>query len=197
MKPLNLSKPHVIVTVGIPGSGKSFFAEHFAATFKAPLISEERVRKELFGAKEPINDQMVITNKLTDYLLEEVLKTGRTVVLDGKTNLRTERAMIAKKAKDFGYDPMFIWVQTESVAAKKRATKTTSDKSHISVEQFDINLKRFSAPHISEKAIVISGKHTYNSQLKIVLKHLVEPRSHTIKSIVPSRPIMTRKTLIR
>jgi len=197
MKPLNLSKPHVIVTVGIPGSGKSFFAEHFAATFKAPLISGDRVRKELFGAKERSNEQLAIANKITNYLLEEVLKTGRTIVLDGQTDLRSERALIAKKAKDYGYDPMFVWIQTESVTAKKRATKTTTDKSNINAEQFDAKLKRFSAPHLSEKAIVISGKHTYNSQMKIVLKHLVEPRLHAIEPIVPSRPIMTRNNFIR
>jgi len=64
MKPLSLSKPHVIVTVGIPGSGKSFFAEHFAATFKAPLISGERIRKELFGDKQRSDEQTAISNKL-------------------------------------------------------------------------------------------------------------------------------------
>ncbi|NCQ53838.1 hypothetical protein AUK57_00935 [Candidatus Saccharibacteria bacterium CG2_30_41_52] len=192
MKPLSLSKPHVIVTVGIPGSGKSFFAEHFAATFKAPLISGERIRKELFGDKQRSDEQTAISNKITNYLLEEVLKTGRTIVLDSQTDLRSERAVITKKSRDYDYDPLFIWVQTEPTTAKKRATK-----SNLTADQFESKLKRFSAPHIAEKPIVISGKHTYSSQMKIVLKHLVEPRSHAIEPIVPTRPMMTRNKLIR
>lgn len=192
MKPLSLSKPHVIVTVGIPGSGKSFFAEHFAATFKAPLISIDRVNKELFGTKERSNEQTAISNKITNYLLDEVLKTGRTIMLDVQTDLRSERAAIAKKARDYDYDTLLIWVQTESITAKNRATKYG-----MTTDQFESKLKRFSAPHIIEKPIVISGKHTYNSQMKIVLKHLVEPRSQAIDPIVPSRSIMTPNILIR
>lgn len=193
MKPLSSNKPHMIVVVGIPGSGKSFFAEHFAATFKAPLISYDRLRTELTTDC----DDNVIAGNIANYLLEEVLKTGRTVVYDGQTDLRTERALVAKKSRDSGYEPLFIWVQTESVTAKKRATKPNPDKTNLSIEQFDIKFRRFSPPHQTEKAIVISGKHTYNSQLKIVLKHLVEPRANVAEPISTVRPHMIRNTLIR
>lgn len=193
MKPIISNKPHMIVVVGIPGSGKSFFAEHFAATFKAPLISYDRLRTELTTDC----DENVIASNIANYLLEEVLKTGRTVVYDGQTDLRTERALIAKKSRDSGYEPLFIWVQTESVTAKKRATKPNSDKTNLSTEQFDIKFRRFSPPHQIEKAIVISGKHTYSSQLKIVLKHLVEPRAQVVEPMNHPRPHMIRNTLIR
>ncbi len=162
--------------VGIPGSGKSFFAEHFANTFKAPIVSFDQLRQKLF--KSPIfsKDEDIIISRVADYMLDEVLKTGRTVIYEGQTNLRTDRALIAKKARGADYEPLFVWVQTESVTAKKRATKPNSSKLFLSAEQFNASLKQFSAPHQTEKTIVISGKHPYTSQLKIVLKHLVEPR---------------------
>ena len=192
MKSLSLSKPHVIVMVGIPGSGKSFFAEHFAGTFNAPIINYARLHKELFGSSTNNSENEAIINKVANYLFDEVLKTGRTIVYDGQTDLRTERAIIAKKSRDAGYEPLLVWVQTESVTAKKRAIKT-----HLSAEQFDHAMKRFSAPHQSEKAIVISGKHTYNSQLKIILKHLVEPRAQIIERQHLVRPSVGRNALIR
>ncbi len=197
MKPPSNSKPHLVVMVGIPGSGKSYFAEHFAGTFKAPIISHDRITKELFGLTVTDTKTTAVINKVAGYLLDEVLKTGRTVVFDGQTDLRTERANIAKKSKDAGYDPLFIWVQTESITAQKRATKRSPDKSVISNDEFDDKLKRFSAPHSSEKPVVISGKHTYNSQLKIVLRHLVEPRAQVIVPITKPRSVITRNTLIR
>lgn len=197
MKPPSSAKPHLIVMVGIPGSGKSYFAEHFAGTFKAPVISHDRITKELFGPTATDSKTTAVINKVAGYLLDEVLKTGRTVVFDGQTDLRTERANIAKKSRDAGYDPLFIWVQTESVTAKKRATKRSPDKAAISSDDFDDKLRRFSAPHISEKPVVISGKHTYNSQLKIVLRHLVEPRAAVIVPITKPRSVITRNVLIR
>jgi len=186
MKPSNTQKPHLIITVGIPGAGKSTFAEHFSETFKAPMISFEQLRKKVFNMTEFNEEQNEIMNQLTESVLDEALKTGRTIVYDGPTSRRIERGNISKKARDAGYEPLFVWVQTETNTAQKRATKNNPKKQNLSTEQFDIKLKKFSAPHVNEKAIVISGKHTYPSQLKIVLKNLVQPRvPNTDKRIVP------------
>jgi len=179
MKPLSLTKPHLIIMVGIPGSGKSFFAEHFAETFKAPIVSFDRLRHELFKSPTFNKSEDEIISRVANYMLDEVLKTGRTVVYEGQTNLRTDRVLLAKKTRDADYEPMFVWVQTEPIDAKKRAIKSNINRATLNAEQFDNILKRFSAPHQSEKVTVISGKRPYTSQLKIVLKHLVEPRKQT------------------
>lgn len=197
MKPLSLSKPHLIIMVGIPGSGKSFFAEHFADTFKAPIISFHSLRKELFNSPTFSKNEDEIINQVANYMLDEVLKTGRTVVYEGQTDLRTDRNFIAKKSRDAGYEPLFVWVQTEPATARKRAIKPSADKTALSVEQFNAGLKRFSTPHQIEKTIVISGKHTYASQLKIVLKRLVEPRVQISEPANLVRPSGNRNILIR
>jgi len=173
--------------VGIPGSGKSFFAEHFAETFKAPIVSFDRLRQELFKSPTFNKSEDDIIGRIANYMLDEVLKTGRTVVYEGQTSLRTDRASIAKKTRDAGYEPMFVWVQTELTEAKKRAIKPNSSRPTLNADQFDIRLKRFSAPHQTEKTIVISGKHPYTSQLKIVLKYLVEPRKQMSEDAYNSR----------
>jgi len=183
--------------VGIPSSGKSFFAEHFADTFKAPIVSFDRLRKTIFDNPSFSDDEDKILNKISDYVLNEVLKTKRTVIYEGPTNLRNDRAVIAKKARDTGYEPLFIWVQTEASAAMKRATRPSVEKPALSVDGFHAKLNRFSAPHKTEKAIVISGLHTYASQLKIVLKHLIQPRANTNERSTMNRPLKNRNFLIR
>jgi predicted kinase len=198
MKSLSLSKPHVIVMVGIPGSGKSFFAEHFADTFHAPLISYDKLREELFDEPTYTDDETATVSRVSDYMLTQLYKTSRTFIYDGASSSRTERQEITKLARMAEYEPLFIWVQTESATAKLRVQKTGKDKTTISPAQFDRALKHFSAPHANEKAVVISGKHTYASQLRIVLKRLVEPRIEIVdKQTPPSRPPENRTILVR
>lgn len=174
MKPLRLSLPHVIVMVGIPGSGKSFFAEHFAETFSAPLVSSMAVRRMLVQTPTFSVSEQAAVRRVSNYLLSELLKTTQTVVVDIPSDSRTDRIDITRKAKLAGYEVLFVWVQTESAAAKQRATKTSKDHSYaLTEEQYSSFVKHFTIPSATEKAIVISGKHTYASQLKIVLSRLV------------------------
>ncbi len=176
MKPLSLSKPHLIVMVGIPGAGKSFFAEHFASTFNAPYVSYDRIRSELFNDPTHSDDENAIIGRVSDYLLDELLKTGQTVIFEGSALARTERQDIAARARSGGYEPLFVWVQTESATARQRVLKSSKGKATLSDKQFESLLGRFTAPNAAEKAIVISGKHTYASQLKIVLQRLIGPQ---------------------
>ncbi|MBC7868790.1 AAA family ATPase [Candidatus Saccharibacteria bacterium] len=198
MKSLSLSKPHVIVMVGIPGSGKSFFAEHFADTFNAPLISDERLRDELFNKPTYNHDEQTIIRRVSDYMLDELYKTHRTFIYDGVAAARIERQEIAKKARAAGYEALFVWVQTESSTAQSRVKKVIKGKTALSPNISDSALKHFSAPHANEKAVVISGKHTYSSQLKIVLKRLVQPRIEIIENQTPpARPTENRTIVVR
>jgi predicted kinase len=152
--------------VGIPGAGKSAFAERFSKTFQAPLINQTAIQKSLGVTSE-------ISSKVALLMLDELLKTNRTLIYEGPTNTKVRRAALIKHVVNAGYQPMIVWVQTESVEAKRRATKKQTNDSQMTSEAFDAAIKRFSPPSAQEEALVISGKHTYASQLKIVLKRLV------------------------
>lgn len=200
MKSLDLTKPHLIIMVGIPGAGKSFFAEQFAETFKAPIVNFEKIRRDLFTEPTFNNDEDLMVEKITTNLLNQIVKTDRTIVYVGQTDLRAERMDLARKVRSLGYEPMFVWVQTEPITAQRRAQKTSG----LTKELFEAKIKKFSPPHPNEKVIVISGKHTFASQIKIVLKRLVEPRQKTNqptpaqqKPITARLPVRNRNILIR
>ena len=80
MKPLTPASPHAIIMVGIPGSGKSTFAEHFADTFQAPIVSQTKLKNDFSLA---IGDAELLQASI----LGEFLKTHRTVLIDGGTEL--------------------------------------------------------------------------------------------------------------
>lgn len=189
MRTLSLNKPHLLVMVGIPGSGKSFFADQFAETFNIPLVSFDRIRRELFTEPGYTIEEQSRIAKVASYMTGELFKTNGSIIFDGSGSLRSDREILAKVARKAGYEALFIWVQTEPSSAQQRAVKR-KDAVPLTTEQFNAFVRRFSPPHPSETSIVISGKHTYASQLKHVLKRLVEPRAEApIQPQVAKRPL--------
>ena len=179
MKPPTTAKPHMIIMVGIPGAGKSFFAERFAKTFKSPIINIEKIHQTLFINPKYDEIEKNIVKNSAEYLLNELFKTGKTIIYDGPANKKAERTEISKNVRKAGYEPIFVWVQTDSVTAKKRSTKAVGSQPLMTNAEFENCLKQFNALQPNEQAVVISGKHTYNAQLKIVLKSIVNPPRQT------------------
>lgn len=189
MKSLSLSKPHLILMVGISGAGKSFFAEQFSETFQAPLVSTSSISKVFGKAILPAK----IINALIDQQMSELFKTRQSFIVDGHSDTKAERLALMSSARKHGYELLIIWVQTEPTTAKQRSLKAAKTEPHRRVttpEQHDTAVRRFSAPHTTEKPIVISGKHTYATQAKMVLRKLAEPRADI--SVHTTAPVSRR-----
>lgn len=190
MKSLQLSKPHLVVMVGLPGAGKTFFANHFAETFHAPLVSWQSIRAELFDEPTYSKDADAVVERVASHQLGELLKTGATIIHEGDSLVYSRRQALTKQAIEQGYEVLFVWVQTDPATAKTRASK----QRRLTTDEFDAQSRRFTALKPSEQFVVISGKHTYASQLKIVLRRLSQPhqqeveRVHTARPESPSRP---------
>lgn len=178
MKPLTPASPHAIIMIGIPGAGKTTFANRFAETFNTPIVSQTSLQRE-YG----LNGHQA--NELRARILEEFLKTNRTVVIDGGFEAKEKRDELVRKLVKSGYRPLTVWVQTDTAEAFRRAHKPHPTGSGLSSETFDQELDIFQAPGEREKMVVISGKHTYTSQLKIVLKQLAVA-DHSQPRVTPS-----------
>lgn len=174
MKSLQLDKPHAIVMVGIAGSGKTFFAHKFAEMFNAPYIDQSALYEH---ARD---DQSAF--ELAKLLLGEVVKTKRSVILELDTSTKTSRLELSRALKKAGYTPLFVWVQIDHETAQNRSMKNNA----MSAGEHDELVRRFSPPATNERPLVISGKHTYATQARIVLKKLSTPRAEVAAQ--PQRP---------
>lgn len=184
MKSLSLSQPHAIIMVGIPGSGKSFFAEKFASTFSVPYISGHDIA-QLIGSSDAD-----VVSAIAGKQIDELLKTRHSVLIEGGLDTRVERTELVKKLTREGYRPLLVWVQTDPATAKARAIKPSKTQKNrlLTEREHDLLVRRFTSPHPKDSAIVISGKHTYATQVKIVLKRLSSPRAEiSIHSKPPTR----------
>lgn len=182
MKSLSLSQPHLLIMVGIPGSGKSFFAKRFAATFNVPYLDYDLLL-DFTGRNSDVSDAFA------GYLLKELFKTHHTVIFDGPTSTREERDALRDLARSSGYTCLFIWTQTDVETAQARYIKERSREGRkISRAHYDSLLHVFVPPIGKDHStVVISGKHTYATQAKAVLKNLAAAKQIIRATIVPKR----------
>ena len=189
MKPLTPSMPRLIVVMGIPGAGKTQFAEHFAKMFHAPFVNAHTL--QVLSHADDAH-----TERLALHTLGEVLKAQRTFIYEGPTFNRAHRQLLEKLVRAAHFKMLLVWVQTDSIEAKKRVMRAR----RYSSDQFEELLDKFEIPLATEKPIVISGKHTFATQVKMVLRHLADAaRSSAPEPPMPPPPTArpTRTITIR
>jgi predicted kinase len=184
----------VIVVVGLPGVGKSFFARRFAETFNAPLVSEDKIRYTLFSNHTYSKNENIMVEQVARLIIDELLVSGKTFILDGGYNSRSSRENITRLATQYGFRTLIVWVQTDEQTASRRAAgrslKNPGDqyKQSLTTDQYQAIERTFTTPDLDLKeknTVVISGKHTYAAQAKTVLQKIVESRSDLERSDVP------------
>lgn len=195
MKSLSLTRPLVMMVIGIPGAGKSFFARQFSDTFNAPVVSYDQLRYSIFEQPTYARAEESILQDLADYQIGELLKTHKTFIIDGGMNAKVDRMRIEKMARAADYGTLIIWVQTDEPTSEYRATKRKEGRkgdelnASITAGLFESSVKRLTPPSPAEPLVVISGKHTYATQAKVILKKLVSPREDSAPTHAPNRPL--------
>lgn len=188
MKSLSTSRPLVVLMVGVPGAGKSHFAQQFSKLFQTPLVSYDKIHHLLFAEPQFTKDEELLVASLMNNQIQEIFKTGKTFIIDGAVNSRAARMEVERIARKNDYGTLTVWVQTDSDSAKYRVTnrnqKREGDKynARMTDEQFDRHAQRINPPAGKEEHVVVSGKHTFASQAKAVLKKIVLPRDIPVAS---------------
>lgn len=185
-------KPKLILMVGLPGSGKSFFASQFADDFKIPFINLNQIRYILNAQPNFNQNEDALLHQIGEALLTEIFKTNKSVILEGDLHSRANRQAYARLARRSGYEMMVIWVQNVVGEAKSRFVRSNkpyyADQEQVK-QIFDITTKRFTEPNHSENPVVISGKHSFNTQYKTILKKIVSSQSL-------NRPVAPKSNII-
>ncbi len=177
-KTLFLSQPYLILMVGTPGAGKTFFAKQFSATFNAPFVNINKIRHDMFDHPDFSRDQEEKLEQFSHYLVEEIMRTKKTIIVEGKLDARIDRQEFVKLAEKNGYKTLIVWAQTVEAVAKNRAIKNlTKDKDFVlSEDDYQKIVGKFTSPNAKENPVVISGKHTFATQAKTVLKRIADLR---------------------
>ncbi|MBQ3348294.1 ATP-binding protein [Candidatus Saccharibacteria bacterium] len=156
------SKPRAILIFGAPCSGKTTFAERFASRFDLAYYNFDEIR-----------EKYRLTRKNLLLILELVGKTGKTIVIEGGLNTEKDRAEMRNALRASGYEPSLVWVQTD-IATIRMRMKNRFKSVQKAKEAYDLAVETMEAPVETEHPIILSGKHTFETQTKHILAGLAE-----------------------
>lgn len=156
------TKPRALLIFGAPCSGKTTFAENFARKFNLAYYDLDKLMEENGFSRETV---MLV--------LEQVLKTRQTIIVEGCLGTELERTEIRNLLRSHGYTPALIWVQTDFSTIKLRL-KSRFRSVAKAKEFYDHSVSEVEAPTDIEKPIILSGKHTFETQSKHVLLGLAD-----------------------
>ena len=154
------TKPRAILVFGAPCSGKTTFCEKFSQRFKAPYYNLQSLREEAD-----------FTEKQIHVVLEAISKTGQNIIIEGGLDTENERNAVRKLLKICGYNPTLVWIQTDINTIKARLKLKFRSVARAK-EEYDSRIRAMEAPAGTEKPIILSGKHTFDTQLSHVLSQL-------------------------
>lgn len=124
-----MSKPLLIVFIGFPGSGKTYFATRLAERLKAVTLNSDALRLAMFGSMEAIEhirktDESRLYRDVfgaMDYAATQALRAGHSVVYDAQQTKRRDRKNIERLARQATAQPVFVWMKTDKAVAMRRA----------------------------------------------------------------------------
>ena len=158
----NKSKPRALLVFGAPCSGKTTFSEKFAHKFKLAAYD----LNELIEEHEFTHDEVLI-------ILEQILKTNQTILVEGCLDTEKERIEMRNLLRDHGYTPALIWIQTDVSTIRSRLKSRFKSISKAK-DFYEKAIEAIEAPSEAEHAIILSGKHTFETQSKHVVAGLAE-----------------------
>lgn len=172
------TKPLLIMLYGFPGSGKSYVARQLSDHIKAAHVQGDRIRTELFSNPKYDKAENNVINQLMDYMTEEFLNAGISVIYDANALRSAQRHQMREMARKCQAKPLVIWVQIDVDSAylrtQQRDRRKTDDRYAVSVDQklFDNIASHMQNPANTEEYVVVSGKHVFNTQLGAIMKKL-------------------------
>lgn len=179
-----LNKPLLVMFLGYPGSGKSYFARQLAEKLNAVRLNGDSMRIAIFKTTEAIDaypDKGMINEQTfgaIDYAVAQVLKTGHTVVYDAHHNKRSIRERLEKLAKEYETKPIVIWIKTpHDVALLRGQTReVTADSRQLSEDLMlavmNRHMANFDEPASDEFVVEIPGTIPFEEQFKIFKERL-------------------------
>lgn len=158
------NKLRAVLVFGAPGSGKTAFAEKFADKFGLVYFNlDEIMEKYKFDEQTMLN------------VLEVIAQTKQSLVIEGALKTEKDRTEIRNVLRACNYSPALVWVQTDFATIKVRL-KNRYRSVKKAKEVYDKAVAEMEAPADFEKPIIVSGKHTFETQTKHVLAGLAKIR---------------------
>ena len=153
-----MNRPTLILLVGIPGSGKTTYAEKYIEENPNTVhLSSDKIRAELWGNEATQGDNNEVFSLMQSKAID-ALNNGQSVIYDATNITRKDRSYIITLCPKFAkIECHIIWAPIETCIERDTARERTVGK-----EVIDRMLKRFQAPYYDEGIDEIKIIRPYN-----------------------------------
>lgn len=178
MAKLSTNKPILILLYGLPGSGKTNFSRQLTENINIAHINSDRIRGELFDKPRFDKEENDVITHLMDYMAEQFLNAGVSVIYDVNAMRFSQRRILRDMARKSHAQSVLVWLQIDVESAFARIAgrdrRRSDDKFAMPLDRttFDSLIANMQNPNREEDYVVISGKHTFKTQLSSVIKRL-------------------------
>ena len=156
------NQPRALLIFGAPCSGKTTFSEKFAAKFGLAFYDLTKIREDNDFSREQVLA-----------ILELIGRTGQTILLEGELDTEKDRIEIRNALREHGYEPSLVWVQTDVSTIRNRMKQRFHSVSKAKTA-YDDAVSVIEAPTETERPIILSGKHTFETQTRHILAGLAD-----------------------
>jgi predicted kinase len=184
---MKTNKPVLVMFLGVPGSGKSYFARHLAKKINAVRLNGDSMRMAIWGSLEEItkahgdrNRGNNMTFGAINYVVDQILATRHSVVYDAHHNRRDIRKELENMTREHGAVPIVVWVKTaEDIAIERaQAREATVDQRRLTEEEvrevITRHMKYFDEPDQTENVIIIDGTENSSTQFESYEKQVAQ-----------------------
>src|SRR5581483_8889627 len=174
MNEIELKRPVFVYFYGFPGSGKSYVAKNLAQHLKSVLISEDKIRSDLFEQPRYTDQENKVVSYMMDYLAEQFLKAGISVIYDTNAMRYGHRRNLRSMAAKHKAENVLIWPQIDPDSAftrtqsRDRRLAENRNALEYTKDLFNNQLTQMQNPR-DESYVVVSGKHSFITQKGAIL----------------------------
>ncbi|MBR3131958.1 AAA family ATPase [Candidatus Saccharibacteria bacterium] len=156
------NKPRGLLVFGAPCSGKTTFAEKFAAKFGLTYYNLTELMEECSFSWEVML-----------MVLDLIARTGQTIVIEGGLDTEKSRLEVRNTLRSHGYEPTLVWVQTDAATIRNRMKRKYRSVAKAKTA-YETAIAEMEAPSEIEKPVILSGKHTFETQTRHILTGLAD-----------------------
>lgn len=160
----------IVMVTGLPGSGKSYFAEHLAEKLDATYINSDRVRFALRSSgKYTHQDKLrVYKEMLTE--AAHILEENKIVLVDATFYHHTMREMFVRLAQGYHVPVKLIEVIADEDVIRERLKKPRrySEADYVVYETVRDDYEMITMPHL----ILESTNYNLESMLQTAINYI-------------------------
>lgn len=162
------------MVLGLPGSGKSFFAERLALKLDGVYISSDQLRKKInMSGKYSLTEKTLVYQEMEN-LTKGYLQANRLVILDATFYLRKFRNSFISLSKSLQCPYFLIQVVADDALTKQRMARSRAySEADYTVYQL---LKKEYEPIDSPHLTISSESDNIVQMLKLACDYIQEHR---------------------